>query len=47
VTLREGIEVRLKEMVPGIREIVDVTDHAVGANPYYAPSEDGHSPLQE
>jgi Fe/S biogenesis protein NfuA len=47
VTLRQGIEVRIKEMVPGIREVTDVTDHAVGANPYYAPSEDGHSPLGE
>ncbi len=47
VTLRQGIEVRIKEMVPGIREVADVTDHAVGANPYYAPSEDGHSPLSD
>ena len=45
VTLRQGIELRIKEMVPDIREVTDVTDHAVGANPYYAPSEDGHSPL--
>jgi Fe/S biogenesis protein NfuA len=45
VTLRQGIEVRIKEMVPAIREVTDVTDHAVGSNPYYAPSEDGHSPL--
>jgi Fe/S biogenesis protein NfuA len=45
VTLRQGIEVRIKEMVPGIREVVDVTDHGVGSNPYNAPTEDGHSPL--
>ena len=45
VTLRQGIEVRIKEMVPGIREIVDVTDHAGGENPYYASSEGGSSPL--
>ena len=47
VTLREGIEVRLKEAVPAIREIVDVTDHASGASPFYAggaPAE-GKSPL--
>ncbi len=35
VTLREGIEVRLKEAVPAIREIVDVTDHAGGVSPFY------------
>jgi Fe/S biogenesis protein NfuA len=45
VTLRQGIEVRIKEMVQGIREVVDVTDHASGENPFYAPSEGGHSPL--
>ena len=47
VTLRQGIEVRLKEAVPAIREIVDVTDHAGGAAPYYAaePGGDAHSPL--
>ena len=46
VTLREGIEVRIKEVVPGIREVVDITDHARGANPYYAPDQGGHSPLE-
>jgi Fe/S biogenesis protein NfuA len=34
-TLRNGIEVRLREAVPEITEIVDVTDHAAGADPYY------------
>jgi Fe/S biogenesis protein NfuA len=43
VTLRQGIEVRLKEAVPEIREIVDVTDHASGVNPFYAG--EGRSPL--
>jgi Fe/S biogenesis protein NfuA len=35
VTLRQGIEVALKQAVPEITEVVDVTDHASGANPYY------------
>jgi Fe/S biogenesis protein NfuA len=43
VTLRQGIEVRLKEAVPEVREIVDVTDHASGTNPFYAGA--GRSPL--
>ena len=44
VTLRSGIEVRLKEAVPAVREVVDTTDHAGGASPYY-DSEGGESPL--
>ena len=37
-TLRRGIETLLRSAFPEIREIVDVTDHAGGANPYYADS---------
>lgn len=35
VTLSQGIEVALRENVPEITRVVDVTDHASGANPYY------------
>ena len=35
VTLKEGIEVMIKEAVPAIRHVVDTTDHTVGSNPYY------------
>jgi Fe/S biogenesis protein NfuA len=38
VTLSQGIEVAIKEAVPEIESIVDVTDHASGTNPYYEPS---------
>jgi len=41
VTLRQGIEVRLRQVVPEIREVVDTTDHAGGANPYYRPAKGG------
>lgn len=34
-TLKQGIEVRLREKFPELGEIIDVTDHAVGENPYY------------
>ncbi|HEY2953759.1 MAG TPA: iron-sulfur cluster assembly accessory protein [Candidatus Eisenbacteria bacterium] len=44
VTLKQGIEVRIREAVPSIREIVDTTDHAGGKNPYYQPSKGGRSP---
>lgn len=35
VTLSQGIEVAITEAVPEIDNVVDVTDHASGANPYY------------
>jgi Fe/S biogenesis protein NfuA len=33
-TLRQGIEVALREAIPEVTDIVDVTDHAAGQNPY-------------
>lgn len=44
VTLKQGIEVRVRELVPAITEVVDTTDHAGGSNPYYRPSKGGQSP---
>ncbi len=35
VTLSQGITVAIKEAVPEIVEVVDVTDHASGSNPFY------------
>lgn len=35
VTLSQGIEVALREAVPEITSVVDVTDHASGTNPYF------------
>jgi len=34
-TLKQGIEQSLKEMIPAIKEVRDITDHAGGTNPYY------------
>lgn len=34
-TLRQGIERMVRQEVPQIENIVDVTDHAAGVNPYY------------
>lgn len=36
MTLRQGVERQLREAVPEISAIHDVTDHASGENPYYA-----------
>ena len=41
VTLKGGIERILMESIPEIVEVVDVTDHRGGENPYYAPSKKG------
>ncbi len=38
VTLSQGIEVAIKEAVPEITQVIDVTDHLSGANPYYQSS---------
>jgi Fe/S biogenesis protein NfuA len=35
VTLSQGIEVAILDGVPEIQEVVDVTDHASGVNPYF------------
>ncbi len=34
-TLRQGVEVEIKKIVPTIARVVDVTDHSAGMNPYY------------
>ncbi len=38
VTLRQGIETTLRQMVPQVQGIMDVTDHAAGTDPYFAQS---------
>ncbi|NNN19244.1 MAG: iron-sulfur cluster assembly accessory protein [Acidimicrobiaceae bacterium] len=38
VTLSQGIEVAIKEAVPEITSVRDVTDHMNGSNPYYGSS---------
>lgn len=35
VTLKQGIERRIREVVPEVVEVVDTTDHSTGENPYY------------
>ena len=38
VTLKQGVEKVMFEKVPEITRVMDVTDHAAGANPYYQPA---------
>ena len=35
VTLTQGIEVAIREAVPEVTQVIDVTDHASGTNPYF------------
>ncbi|RDD61544.1 NifU family protein [Ferruginivarius sediminum] len=41
VTLKQGVEAEIKRAVPEIEEILDVTDHASGTNPYFQPGKGG------
>jgi Fe/S biogenesis protein NfuA len=41
VTLKQGVEVLIKQEFPQIEAVVDTTDHAGGENPYYQPAKGG------
>lgn len=41
-TLKQGISVAIKQAVPTIQNVYDITDHAEGQNPYYRPGEHRH-----
>jgi Fe/S biogenesis protein NfuA len=41
VTLKQGVEVMIRQQFPQIESVVDTTDHAEGQNPYYQPSKGG------
>ncbi len=36
VTLKHGVEARIKELIPEVEAVVDTTDHTSGENPFYA-----------
>ena len=38
MTLTEGIKSAIEEAIPEIDQVVDVTDHAAGENPFFAPA---------
>jgi len=45
VTLRDGIEKQIKQQVPEIERIVDLTKHELGENPFYQRDQEGSSPV--
>ena len=47
VTLKQGVQVMIKEAVPDLIDVLDTTDHAAGTNPYYQGDQDGVSPVAE
>jgi Fe/S biogenesis protein NfuA len=48
VTLKQGVQVMIKEAVPELKDVLDTTDHAAGTNPYYQePSASAESPIAD
>ena len=45
VTLKQGVEVAIRNAVPSITAVLDVTDHDGGNNPYYTPGKGGASAI--
>ena len=39
VTLKQGVEGRLREVLPEMDQLIDTTDHESGDNPYYQPNQ--------
>jgi Fe/S biogenesis protein NfuA len=47
VTLNDGIIVMIKDAVPEIAEVIDVTNHTMGKNPFYRTSQEGKSAVTD
>ena len=41
VTLRQGVEVILREEIPELLTIVDITDHGAGEDPFFKTKKGG------
>jgi Fe/S biogenesis protein NfuA len=35
MTMLQGVQTMIKEQVPNVERVVDVTDHSTGENPFY------------
>jgi Fe-S cluster biogenesis protein NfuA len=46
VTLKQGIEKAIRARLPQVTEIIDITDHSFGKNPFYKTKRDGGSPFE-
>src|SRR5437763_1027379 len=45
VTLKQGVEQIIRQALPQIRAVVDVTNHGQGDNPYFTSAKGGASPF--
>ena len=45
VTLKQGVATQIQALVPAIINVLDVTDHAGGTNPYYQPGKGGEGAI--
>ncbi len=45
VTLKEGVEVAIREALPQVKKVLDTTDHTTGKNPFYSGDGNGSSAL--
>jgi NFU1 iron-sulfur cluster scaffold homolog, mitochondrial len=45
VTLRQGIEKAIRSRIPEVTEVIDITDHTSGKNPFYKTRRSDGSPL--
>ncbi|MFQ5564884.1 MAG: NifU family protein [Paracoccaceae bacterium] len=45
VTLKQGVAKAIQAQIPAITNVLDVTDHEGGTNPYYQPGKGGTSAL--
>lgn len=46
LTLKDGIDKMIREVAPQVREVIDVTKHDLGMNPYYTgPTGPARSPM--
>ena len=46
MTLRQGIERAIKDNIPEVTDVVDVTDHEAGENPFYSSEDAAAVPLR-
>ncbi len=47
ITLKRGIERTIRTALPEVTEVIDVSDHSAGKNPYYKPGRDAAKPYTE
>ncbi len=47
ITLKQGIERIIRSAFPDVTDVIDISDHSAGGNPYYKPQKDAVKPFTE